>query len=706
MPFSERTVTGARRSLPLARLDAALAREVARLRARYQLSLDEFRGVFVSDEQVDSLLARNDMPVADPDDPPPPEPHAAIDALAVAFGLDDAAVDVLIFALGPDIDPAYAPMYAYLNDDVRRRWPTVDLTRRLFGDTAPVWSALAADGPLFGPGLLLPHAAGEARVPLPLLEFAANPVLAAALLGSPVARVGSLTIIPPAVGAESGAAAPSDEAFRMLAVSIAAGARPTVVLTGGAEEAASVLATLSRRTGRALVRVAIDGDAAAAAGAMRDGMLAARLTGGLLAIEADPAQYAQLPRWLRDPPVPVFLPVPAETAWRHSLTGVAAIEYVMTPPDAPARRALWDDALRHAGTAADPGAIEEVADRFRLAPARIAAAARVLAMERDTGLRQSPSPVASPNPSGAVGSPMLTRDDLLAAAQRQAGADLGTLAERLTPTRGWNELILPAGSLHQLRLLSGAIRHRERVFARWGFGGGPGVAALFSGGPGTGKSMTAGVLAREAGLELWRIDLSAVVSKYIGETEKQLDRIFAQARHGNAVLFFDEADALFGKRSEVKDAHDRYANIEVAYLLQRLEGFDGVVVLASNLARNVDQAFSRRMHFVIEFPMPDPGPRERLWRAAIPANAPVADDVDLGFLARQFSFAGGDIGVAALDAAFSAAADGVAIDMARLCQAVARQLLKQGKVPAAADFRQYQTLLASTELAAIRRAAE
>jgi SpoVK/Ycf46/Vps4 family AAA+-type ATPase len=188
-----------------------------------------------------------------------------------------------------------------------------------------------------------------------------------------------------------------------------------------------------------------------------------------------------------------------------------------------------------------------------------------------------------------------------------------------------------------------------------------------------------------------------VVSKYIGETEKHLDRVFALARDGAAILFFDEADALFGKRSEVKDAHDRYANIEVAFLLQRLEAFDGVAILASNLAGNVDPAFSRRMQFVIEFPLPDPALRERLWRAALPKRAPLADDVDLAFLARQFALAGGDIGVAALDAAFAAATDGGPIDMTRLCKAVSRQLLKKGKLPAVSDFRQYQGLLASAD---------
>jgi len=196
--------------------------------------------------------------------------------------------------------------------------------------------------------------------------------------------------------------------------------------------------------------------------------------------------------------------------------------------------------------------------------------------------------------------------------------------------------------------------------------------------------------------------LSAVVSKYIGETEKHLERVFTLARDGNAILFFDEADALFGKRSEVKDAHDRYANIEIAFLLQRLEAYDGVAILATNLARNVDRAFSRRLHFVIEFPQPDANLRERLWRQALPAAAPVARDIDFGFLARQFAFAGGDIRVAALDAAFAAAGADVAIDMTLLLQAVSRQLLKQGKVPQASDFRQYYGLVAETDQPALR----
>src|SRR5207248_4941858 len=185
------------------------------------------------------------------------------------------------------------------------------------------------------------------------------------------------------------------------------------------------------------------------------------------------------------------------------------------------------------------------------------------------------------------------------------------------------------------------------VYSEWGFerriDSGKGLKALFAGASGTGKTMTAGVIARELGLDLYRIDLSGVVSKYIGETEKNLDRIFRAAHCSNAILFFDEADALFGKRSEVKDAHDRYANIEVAYLLQKMEEHEGAVILASNLSKNIDDAFSRRMHYIVEFPMPDEAHRERLWLGMFPPEVPLGQDVDFRFLARQFPIAGGDI---------------------------------------------------------------
>jgi SpoVK/Ycf46/Vps4 family AAA+-type ATPase len=215
------------------------------------------------------------------------------------------------------------------------------------------------------------------------------------------------------------------------------------------------------------------------------------------------------------------------------------------------------------------------------------------------------------------------------------------------------------------------------------------MKALFAGVSGTGKTMTAEVLARELGLDLYKIDLSSLVSKYIGETEKNLDRIFRAAQTSNAILFFDEADALFGKRSEVKDAHDRYANIEVAYLLQKTEEHDGFVILATNLAQNMDEAFKRRMNYTVEFPFPDEAHRERLWQRMFPPQTPLGEDLDFAFLSRQFALSGGNIKSAALAAAFLAAADGGVVQMCHLIQAVAREWQKLGKLPSASEFKGY-----------------
>jgi SpoVK/Ycf46/Vps4 family AAA+-type ATPase len=235
------------------------------------------------------------------------------------------------------------------------------------------------------------------------------------------------------------------------------------------------------------------------------------------------------------------------------------------------------------------------------------------------------------------------------------------------------------------------------VLECWGFGArlasGRGLAVLFAGPSGTGKTMAAGVLARELGLDLYRIDLSAVVSKYIGETEKNLARIFDAAERANAILFFDEADALFGKRSDVKDAHDRYANIEVSYLLQRMEAYDGVAILATNFKDNLDSAFTRRLHAAIDFPAPEAVDRERLWRSFLGPEVPQEPDLDLGFLARQFPLTGGLIRNCALAAAIAAAGERRAVAMRHLVHAVGRELEKAKQPLVRRSFGPYWELL-------------
>ncbi len=206
--------------------------------------------------------------------------------------------------------------------------------------------------------------------------------------------------------------------------------------------------------------------------------------------------------------------------------------------------------------------------------------------------------------------------------------------------------MLPERQREVLGSISSYLRHRDLVLSEWGYDRAvardQGMKVLFAGESGTGKTMAGQVLAHDLGLELFRIDLATIVSKYIGETEKNLDRIFDAADGSNAILFFDEADALFGKRSEVRDSHDRYANIEVAYLLQKMESYAGAVILATNFRQNLDEAFLRRLDFVIDFPFPEPEDRERIWRLLLPEQAPLAEDIDVAFLATQFKLSGGE----------------------------------------------------------------
>jgi SpoVK/Ycf46/Vps4 family AAA+-type ATPase len=212
---------------------------------------------------------------------------------------------------------------------------------------------------------------------------------------------------------------------------------------------------------------------------------------------------------------------------------------------------------------------------------------------------------------------------------------------------------------------------------------------LFAGPSGTGKTMAAEIIANELKLDLYKIDLSSIVSKYIGETEKNLDRIFSEGRTSNAILFFDEADALFGKRSEVRDSHDRYANIEISYLLQKMDEYEGIVILATNLRKNMDEAFTRRMHYALEFPIPEAQDRLRIWQNIFPRETPVSGDADLNFMAHQFKITGGNIKNIALGSAFLAAADGGFITMHHLIRATKREYQKIGKLCTEGDFAPY-----------------
>jgi hypothetical protein len=318
----------------------------------------------------------------------------------------------------------------------------------------------------------------------------------------------------------------------------------------------------------------------------------------------------------------------------------------------------------------------EVAAKFRLSISQIREAAevgKITAEVRD--------------------SDVVEEADLNAGARHASSSRLGELAARLPPGFRWEDLVLPDKQIELLQGISAFLRHRDRVLSDWGYektvARTQGLKVLFAGESGTGKTMAAQVLAGVLGLEIFRVDLATIVSKYIGETEKNLEKIFGAADGSNAILFFDEADALFGKRSEVSDSHDRYANIEVAYLLQRMEAYPGAVILATNFKRNIDDAFIRRLDFVIDFPFPEPEDRRRIWELLLPEEAPREDDIDLDFLATQFKLSGGAIRNCSLSAAFQAADENSSIGMRHLVRAVAVEYGKMGRLTLEADFEQF-----------------
>ncbi|MEZ5411519.1 MAG: ATP-binding protein [Acidimicrobiales bacterium] len=283
---------------------------------------------------------------------------------------------------------------------------------------------------------------------------------------------------------------------------------------------------------------------------------------------------------------------------------------------------------------------------------------------------------------GAVGG------DLDAAVRRLASGAIDRLARRVRPRRTWDDLVLPAGRRAELAEVVSRYRHRALVHGTWGYrlGQANGVVALFHGPSGTGKTLSAEIIAHDLGLDLFTIDLSAMVSKYIGETEKNLEEVFDAASAANVVLLFDEADSLFGKRSEVNEAKDRYANIEVSYLLQRIERYEGIAILTTNLLKNIDQAFLRRIDVLAEFALPEPDERLALWRLGFPPTAPLGADVDLEALADRFKLAGGNIHSVCLTAAFLAAEAGGVITMTEVVEGLKREYAKLGRLRTTEEF--------------------
>ncbi len=623
--------------------------------------------------------------------------------LAGRLGLDDFERAILLLALAPELDERYERLFGYLNDDMQRRWPTVRLALRLF-TAAPeersseAWKldpqaplsdrrllrCVDPEGPFPGVGL-----SRGLRLESRTLGFlldrpawaAADPVLAPYLETDEADDTGSFvgSVAPPQSPQGDGASAVVREINEFRDYMDTGPEPPPILSLDGPD------ALLLRRSARFLVGrrlLVLRGTAVATASdpvdlvarALREVELEglALLVEDAAALGQEGAPTLALDRLLRAPCSSPRLLAAAEPWLLPETCRTAPVLSLHVPaPDEALRVELWRQAL---GDLADGLDLGELAGRFRLRWAQIDGAARHLRARLGS------------HPKGAES----VATTLYAACRTQCLVSLEGLAERLESVHGWDDLVVPPSVKAKLRGIESWLCYRHVVHHQWGFAerinAGRGMAVLFAGSSGTGKTMAAGILGRTLDLDLYRIDLSSVVSKYIGETEKNLAKIFEAAEASNAILFFDEADALFGKRSQVRDSHDRHANVEVSYLLQRMEQFEGIAILATNLTGNLDTAFARRLQVSVEFPFPSTADRERIWRRLFPEQVPQAEDVDLEYLAKQFALSGGSVKNCALAAALMAATETKPVEMRHLVAAVAREYEKLGKPVTQAVF--------------------
>lgn len=349
-------------------------------------------------------------------------------------------------------------------------------------------------------------------------------------------------------------------------------------------------------------------------------------------------------------------------------------------PDANERKMLWEAFLDGYDLSGDVN-LGEISSKFKLSGGQIKDA--IFTADQIAKFRSDDNFAIS-------------LSDLYQGCKIQSNQNLSSMAKKIDPRYTWEEIILPTDVKEQLKEISSHVTYRGTVYSDWGFNRklslGKGLNIFFSGTSGTGKTMAAEIIAREVGLDIYKIDLSSMVSKYIGETEKNLQKIFREAETSNAILFFDEADALFGKRTETRDSHDRYANIEVNYLLQKMEEHEGIVILATNFKNNIDDAFLRRIHFAIEFPPPDEKSREQIWKNIFPLDTPIEGDIDFVFLSK-FKITGGNIKNIALSAAFLAASNSSIVKIEHLIKATKREFQKMGKLCTSGDFGKYYELV-------------
>ncbi len=705
----------------LSRIDLLIRSYLESLREEFPETVDEFRGLYVSEAEIQQIQRnpgfgcrqeiRQDIRIerlneikeirkeidAKKEESLKKGAELRLHILSELFDLDPFERDILLIGLAPELDLRYEKIYSFLQNDVTKKKPTVDLAITLHFPTIKEKiksRAYFSHAASLRKNHLIHLLEGETNANSSLISnfIKIDERIINFLLGfdelDPKIRNFSYVIKPKK--SFDDLILPVD--FKNKLMSIASWYkknkfRPNILFCGpsgsGKKMAAEAICkelgiNLAIVDSKVLIEVrSID----IAYLVMREALLQNsalyfQVFDVLLEGEEPKNSRELLIQAIRTFPGLIFLAGTVSMEFDKGLINNGFVPYSFPLPSYPVRKQLWESCLKDCKLAGEVD-LNALASKFRFSGGQIMDATRTACSF--SGWKNTASPV-------------LSIENLYKGCKVQSNPKLSSLALKVNSRYKWEDIVLSKDILKHLKEVSGFIKYKGKVHYDWGFEKklslGKGLNVLFSGPPGTGKTMAAEILANEVKLDLYKIDLSRLVSKYIGETEKNLKKIFDEAETSNSILFFDEADALFGKRSEVKDSHDRYANIETAYLLQKMEEHEGIVILASNFRKNMDDAFLRRLHFTVEFPLPDEKSREKIWRKTFPEETPIANDVNFAFLLK-FKLSGGNIKNVVLAASFLAAEDSMAVEMEHLIKATKREYEKIGKLFTEADFREY-----------------
>ena len=693
---------------------------------------DKFRGLFISEQEINSLFQNidpNSLPEeedADIEDLKAPlakveeninskklnslknNVYLSLPHLSKLFGLTKFEEEVIIICLAPELDKKYEKLYSYLNDDITQKNPTLDLILNLTcknkEEKMLARSFLSKQATLFKENILQIIDDEQNKTTFPSSSVKLDERIVNFLL--------EMSVGEPSIETFSKLHTSNKSIKHIVMDKITTSLNPIITrYLDGKSSSEKLLINFYGPKGcgkkstaqslcvnhnfpllsidlKEIVRQDLPFESSLRK-SFREALLkgAALYLDNLDAISENNEKQISINsviKMIQDFPWIVF--ASTEIPWNSEglIENSLFLPIKFSKPNYPERKRIWENIVKLTTDVSFEPKIDfsMLANKFSFTQNQIIDAinyAKNLALSRDNN------------------DPKITLDDLYESCKSLSSKDLAVLAKKIEPHYTWKDIVLPNRTIRILEDLCNHVKNKQLVYHDWGFDKkfslGKGLIVLFKGETGTGKTMASEVIANELNLDMYKIDLSGVVSKYIGETEKNLNKIFSHAESSNAILFFDEADALFGKRSEVKDAHDRYANVETNYLLQKIDEYDGIVILATNFQKNIDTAFTRRMNFIVDFPFPESKHRLQIWQNSFPKETKIEKDVDFKFLTNNIKLSGGNIKNIVVNSAFIAAENSQSISMENIIQAIKQEYQKMGKPIVKGEFGKYSELL-------------